>query len=286
MAYRTLYFDIEKAKTTSSEGDKIDFLVSGENSAFGSNRPYYFDFEFNSSYLYANYSGGVTMKWSLALKINGTRYEIYSDSSTMSKSDSDFSGSGYLPDNVINLLKSYPIDEVSVFQDGSRVIKGTSSAYGSMTIDYEEIEPSLTAPTVTSLTQNGDKINISWTHSTYTDGSYTRKYMILYKTDTMINNGDTYATLVEDLTSNTYTGTIPSDWYGQGVSLWVIAYADDVPYTKWSSTASIIIQRLGSVCYYHNGQWKKCIPYYHNGTKWVKCEVYYHNGTKWNLSNH
>lgn len=184
MAYRTLYFNIEKATTTSSEGDKIDFLVSGENSAFGSNRPYYFDFEFNSSYLYANYASSVTMKWSLALKINGTRYEIYSDSSTMSKSDSDFAGSGYLPDNVINLLKSYPIDEVSVYQDGSRVIKGTSSAYGSMTINYEEIQPTLGTPGAPTITQNNNgTYTASWSAVSASNGSGSVQYRLWSVTD-------------------------------------------------------------------------------------------------------
>lgn len=180
MASRTLSLRIQESGTTGGEGDKLDFdISSGTNSAFGSHNPTTYSISFNTSYLYADYASNVTMKWSIALKINGSRYEIYAGSKSMSKSNSNFDSSGSLPSNVISLLKSYPIDEVSIYQDGSRVIKGTSSATGTLTINYTEVYPSLGTPAAPTITQNPNgTYTASWNAVSYSNGSGSPQYRL------------------------------------------------------------------------------------------------------------
>lgn len=282
MATRTIPLTVEEdGYLTEGKGEWVAFFPDYNNEAFGAHRPYYYSVTFNSSKLYANYSGNVTMEWELRFRIGETWYDVYEGSRTMSKSSSNFDTSGYLPDDVIAALKTGTLNEIGVYQDGDREIKGTWDAYGTLTIEYEEIYPSLTKPTITALTQNDNKITITWSHSTYTDGTATRKYNILYKTDAMINNSEPYATFTTNLTSNTYTGTIPSDWYGQGVSFWVIAWADDVPNSQWSATGDTTIQEYGYIWYCYNGTWKQCIPYYGTGGQWKECIPYYGTGGVW-----
>lgn len=180
MASRTLGLSIQESGTTGGEGEKLDFdITSGTNTAFGSHEPYSYSISFNTSYLYANYSGNITMKWSIHLKINGSRYEIYSGSKTMSKSNSNFDSSGSLPSNVISLLKSYPISEVSIYQDGSREIKGTSSATGTLTINYTEVNPSLGTPAAPTITQNNDgTYTAEWAAVSASNGSGSVQYRL------------------------------------------------------------------------------------------------------------
>lgn len=179
MATRYLSLSIDKAGTTGGEGDKLDFNVSGTNTAFGSHNPTYYSVSFNSSYLYADYASNITMKWKFRMKINGTWYDIYEGSRTMKKSSSDFSSSGSLPSNVASLLKSYPIDEVCIYQNGSRVIKGTSSATGSLSIDYTEVYPYLGEPPAPTITQNNNgTYTASWGTATAYDGSGSVQYRL------------------------------------------------------------------------------------------------------------
>lgn len=97
----------------------------------------------------------------------------------MKKSSSDFSSSGTLPSNVASLLKSYPIDEVCVYQNGSRVIKGTSSATGTLTITYTEVYPSLGTPAAPTITQNNDgTYTASWSAVSYSNGSGSPQYRL------------------------------------------------------------------------------------------------------------
>lgn len=285
MAYRTIPLTGE-IYTTDGIGHWIDYEVDYNGEAFGTNNPYSYSITFDTTYMYANHSGSVTMGWELQFKIGGKWYSVDDFTRTMSKSSSNFDSNGSLPSDVIAALKSGSITNVGVYQTrDSRIIKSVSGAWGTLTINYDEVEPALTQPTITALTQNNDKITITWNHSTYTDGSATRKYLILYKTAAMSANGDDYATLVDNITANTYTGTIPNNWFGQEVSIWVIAYADDVPYSKWSPTASITIQTLGCIRYCYNGQWKECIPYYGTGGQWKECIPYYGYGGVWKEVN-
>ena len=179
MATRTLSLSIDEAGTTGGEGDKLDFNVSGTNTAFGNHNPTSYSVSFNTSYLYADYASNITMKWKFRMKINGTWYDIYEGSRTMKKSSSDFSSSGTLPSNVASLLKSYPIDEVCVYQNGSRVIKGTSSATGTLTITYTEVYPSLGTPAAPTITQNYDgTYTASWGAVSYSNGSGSPQYRL------------------------------------------------------------------------------------------------------------
>lgn len=137
------------------------------------------------------------MKWKLKFKIGGTWYTIYTGSATMKKTSSNFNSSGSLSSSVITALKSSSISEVGVFQDGTRVIKGTSSATGTLTITYTEVTPSVTAPGTPTITQNNDgTFKASWSASTGSNGSGSVTYQLWNVTDGMAASSSSTATSV------------------------------------------------------------------------------------------
>lgn len=272
MATRTLKLAIQESGTTSGEGDKLDFdISSGTNTAFGNHQPTSYSITFNTSYLYANYSGKVTMKWSIALKINGTRYEIYSGSKSMSKTSSNFDSSGSLPSNVITLLKSYPIDEVTIYQDGSRQIKGTSSATGTLTINYTEVNPSLGTPAAPTITQNNNgTYTATWSAVTGSNGSGSVQYRLwsvsdglalssystsrsvtldigAYGTALQYRVQATYSGLTKNGTTTTKTFTKPSLSTPSGVKL--SAATGETTTLSWTASKVTATAVSGSITY-------------------------------------
>lgn len=186
MATRTIPLSSE-SYTTGGAGEWVAFSPDYNNEAFGSNRtPTYYSINFDHNYLYANYASNVTMKWKLKFKIGGTWYTIYTGSRTMKKTNSDFSSSGSLSSDVITALKNNSISEVGVYQDGSRVIKGTSSGSGTLTIDYDEIQPSLGTPAAPTITQNNNgTYTAKWSAVSASNGSGNVQYRLWSVTDGM-----------------------------------------------------------------------------------------------------
>lgn len=184
MATRTIPLSSE-SYTTGGVGEWVAFSPDYNNEAFGSNRtPTYYSINFDHNYLYANYASNVTMKWKLKFKIGGTWYTIYTGSKTMKKTNSDFSSSGSLSSDVITALKNNSISEVGVYQDGSRVIKGTSSGSGTLTIDYDEIQPSLGTPAAPTIKQNNNgTYTASWGAVSASNGSGSVQYRLWSVTD-------------------------------------------------------------------------------------------------------
>lgn len=228
MAYRTLYFSIEDGEedSTASSGDKIDFTVSsGTNSAFGNHIPTYFEADFNSSSssgMYANYSGSVKIEWEFRFKINGTWYYVDNFSRTMSKSNSNWYMSGSISSSIANLLKSYPIEKVAIYQSGDRGIKATSSATGSMTIEYTEVYPYLNAPGSPTIKDNGNgTFNASWSAASYGNGSGSPTYELWSR-----NSGS----CVASAGSSTSVSNLPIPSYGSQIEYYVVAYYSGLTY--------------------------------------------------------
>ena len=64
MATRTIPLTVESGGyTTGGSGEWVAFFPDSNNSSFGNNNPTSYSITFNSSYLYANYSSNITMKW-------------------------------------------------------------------------------------------------------------------------------------------------------------------------------------------------------------------------------
>lgn len=185
MATRTIPLTVEDGGyTTAGSGEWVAFFPDSNNSSFGNNNPTSYSITFNSSYLYANYSSNVTMQWKLKFKIGGTWYTIYTGSKTMKKTSSDFSSSGSLSSEVITALKNNSISEVGVYQNGNRVIKGTSSAYGTLTITYTEVIPTLGTPAAPTITQNDNgTYTASWNTVSASNGSGSVQYRLWSVTD-------------------------------------------------------------------------------------------------------
>lgn len=198
MATRTIPLTVESGGyTTNGEGEWVAFFPDSNNGSFGNNNPTSYSITFNSSYLYANYSSNVTMKWQLKFKIGGKWYTIYTGSATMNKANSDFDSSGTLSSSVISALKSGSISEVGVYQDGTRKIKGSSSAYGTLTITYTEVTPSVTKPGTPTITQNNDgTFKASWSASTGSNGSGSVTYQLWNVTDGIAASSSLTATSV------------------------------------------------------------------------------------------
>ncbi len=202
MATRTIPLTVESGGyTTAGEGEWVAFFPDSNNGSFGNNNPTSYSITFNSSYLYANYVSSVTMKWVLKLKIGGTWYSIYTGSQSMSKTNSDFDSSGTLSSSVISALKSGSISEVGVYQDGTRVIKGTSSATGTLTITYTEVTPSVTKPGTPKFTQNNDgTFKASWSKATGSNGSGSVTYQLWSVTDgEAVSSSSTSTTVTLDI---------------------------------------------------------------------------------------
>lgn len=185
MATRTIPLTVESGGyTTEGEGEWVAFFPDSNNEAFGNHIPTSYSISFNSSYLYANYASSVTMKWDLDFKIGGTWYTVYSGSKSMSKSSSNFDSSGTLSSSVVSALKSGSISEIAVTQTGTRVIKGTSSAYGTLSITYTEVNPTLGTPTAPTITQNNDgTYTASWNAVSASNGSGSVQYRLWSVTD-------------------------------------------------------------------------------------------------------
>ena len=215
MATRTIPLTVESGGyTTAGEGEWVAFFPDSNNGSFGNNNPTSYSITFNSSYLYANYASSVTMRWKLKFKIGGTWYTIYTGSQAMSKTNSDFDSSGTLSSSVISALKSGSISEVGVYQNGTRVIKGTSSATGTLTITYTEVTPSVTKPGTPTFTQNNDgTFKASWGTATGSNGSGSVTYQLWSVTD-----GEAVSS---SSTSTTVTLDIPT--YGTAIQYKVIA---------------------------------------------------------------
>lgn len=238
MAYRDLYFTIESADIV-GEGDKLDYKVtSGTNAAFGNHVPNSWEAEFDSSSLYANYSSSVTTKWEFRLKINGSWYSIYSGSRTMKKSDSDFGMSGTFSSTVSNLLKSYPIDEVTIYNSGTRDIKGTSGATGWMTIYYTEVYPSLGAPGAPSITNNGNgTFKASWSASSYSNGSGSPTYELWNRTD---------GSKIASAGSATSLSSVSIPSYGSQIEYYVVASYSGLTYAGSSTKVTFAAPTLST----------------------------------------
>lgn len=185
MATRTIPLTVESGGYTTGGSDEwVAFFPDSNNSSFGNNNPTSYSITFNSSYLYANYSGNVTMKWQLKFKIGGKWYTIYTGSATMKKTNSNFNSSGSLSSEVITALKNNSISEVGVYQNGSRVIKGTSSAYGTLNITYTEVIPTLGTPVAPTITQNDNgTYTASWKAVSASNGSGSVQYRLWSVTD-------------------------------------------------------------------------------------------------------
>lgn len=185
MATRTIPLTVEDGGyTTNGEGAWVAFFPDSNNSSFGNDNPTSYSITFNSSYLYANYSSNVTMKWQLKFKIGGKWYTIYTGSKTMKKTSSDFSSSGSLSSEVITALKNNSISEVGVYQNGSRAIRGTSSAYGTLNITYTEVIPTLGTPAAPTITQNNNgTYTASWNAVSASNGSGSVQYRLWSVTD-------------------------------------------------------------------------------------------------------
>lgn len=185
MATRTIPLTVESGGyTTGGSGEWVAFFPDSNNSSFGNNNPTSYSITFNSSYLYANYSSNITMKWQLKFKIGGNWYTIYTGSKTMKKTNSDFSSSGSLSSEVITALKNNSISEVGVYQNGSRVIRGTSSAYGTLNITYTEVIPTLGTPSAPTITQNNNgTYTASWNAVSASNGSGSVQYRLWSVTD-------------------------------------------------------------------------------------------------------
>lgn len=185
MATRTIPLTVESGGYTTGGSDEwVAFFPDSNNSSFGNNNPTSYSITFNSSYLYANYSGNVTMKWQLKFKIGGKWYTIYTGSATMKKTNSNFNSSGSLSSEVITALKKNSISEVGVYQNGSRVIKGTSSAYGTLNITYTEVIPTLGTPVAPTITQNDNgTYTASWKAVSASNGSGSVQYRLWSVTD-------------------------------------------------------------------------------------------------------
>lgn len=185
MATRTIPLTVESGGyTTGGSGEWVAFFPDSNNSSFGNNNPTSYSITFNSSYLYANYSSNITMKWQLKFKIGGNWYTIYTGSKTMKKTNSDFSSSGSLSSEVITALKNNSISEVGVYQNGSRVIRGTSSAYGTLNITYTEVIPTLGTPAAPTITQNNNgTYTASWNAVSASNGSGSVQYRLWSVTD-------------------------------------------------------------------------------------------------------
>lgn len=143
-----------------------------------------------------------------------------------------------------------------------------------LTITYQETE--LGYPTIKSVTQNDTSIKVSWDHVTYT-GSATRKYNLLASAEGLWEGG--YGTLGTGYMGTEATVTIDNNWRGKTLNLWLIAYADDYPTSKWSNSYSITI--IGIIRYCYNGQWKECIPHYVQNGQWKQCIPYYGYNEAW-----
>ena len=232
MATRTIPLSSE-SYTTDGEGEWVAFYPDYNNEAFGSNRtPTSYSISFDHTYLYANYSGNVTMKWDLDFKIGGSWYTVYSGSKSMSKSNSNFNSSGSLSSTVANAFKNGSITEVAVTQTGSRVIKGSSSGSGTLTITYDEVQPTITTPSISSITQNNDgTFTIKWNACTGSNGSGSVYYGVY---------DDTAGGYLRDIydnpiTATSYTGSIPA--YGTTREYSIIARYSGV-LSSWSSIKS------------------------------------------------
>lgn len=150
---------------------------------------------------------------------------------------------------------------------------------GTVTIYVDYTEPSLTAPTNITVSQTSTHIKVGWSHATYTDGSATRKYYVI------ANNYDLwegYKTLGTGYTGKSASIAIDDSWRGYPLNIWVVAYADDVPYEKWSSPAVSITPTVFGYIWYCNGNtWVQCVPYYGTGGTWKECIPYYGSGGVW-----
>ena len=285
MATRTLGLSISEAYTTTGEGDKINFSISsGTNTAFGSNTPTSYSVTFNSSYLYADYADSITMQWKLRFKINGSWYDIYTGSQTMSKSDSDFSSSGTLPSTVVSLLQSYPIDKVCIYQNGTRVIKGTSSATGTLTLTYTEATYTRCgAPQTVTVNDSSSMVTITkpeitlkWNGATSGTNNPISGYWIGYDIST---NGSTWDTGYEydGISSTSTSGSVTMNFLSKGTyyRFKVLTIGSVDGYDSESATMSPVVYISSSLPVIFNGiQLTKII---YNGTE-ISSLVY--NGTK------
>lgn len=199
--------------TTKEAGAWVAFTPRSNNGAFGSNcTPTYYSISFDHNYLYANYKDNVTMKWDLDFKIGGSWYTVYSGSKTMKKTSSNFNSSGSLSSTVANAFKNGSITEIGVTQTGSRQIYGSSSGSATLTIDYNEVYPSLGNPGTPSITQNNNgTYRITWSAPSYSNGSGSPTYTVKYGSTTVVSNN----------TSRDHTLTIPS--YGSSLTFTVTA---------------------------------------------------------------
>ena len=171
--------------------------------------------------------------------------------------------------------------EIHCYNNNSSTAKtyGTRTT-GSVTIyvDYTGVE--LGYPTINSATQTNTHINVSWSHASYT-GSATRTYYILGSGDLW----EGYETLGTGYTGTSASIAINDSWRGHTITLWLIAWANDVPYEKWSGGYDITPTVLGCIRYCYNGQWKECIPYYGTGGQWKECIPYYGYNGGWKEVN-
>ena len=272
MATRTIPLTVESGGyTTDGEGEWVAFFPDSNNGSFGNHNPTSYSITFNTSYLYANYSSNVTMKWELKFKIGGTWYSIYTGSKSMKKTSSNFDSSGSLSSSVISALKSGSISEVGVFQDGSRVIKGTSSAYGTLTITYTEVNPSLGTPAAPTITQNNNgTYTATWSAVTGSNGSGSVQYRLwsvsdglalssystsrsvtldigAYGTALQYRVQATYSGLTKNGTTTTKTFTKPSLSTPSGVKL--SAATGETTTLSWSASSITATAVSGSITY-------------------------------------
>ena len=197
MATRTIPLSSE-SYTTGGEGEWVAFTPTSNNGAFGSNcTPTSYSISFNHTYLYANYSGNVTMEWDLDFKIGGSWYTVYSGTKTMSKSNSNFNSSGSLSSTVANAFKNGSITEVAVTQTGNRQIKGSSSGSATLTINYDEVQPTLGTPAAPIITQNNNgTYTASWNAVSASNGSGSVQYRLWSVSDGLALSSYSTATSV------------------------------------------------------------------------------------------
>lgn len=167
--------------------------------------------------------------------------------------------------------------------DGIRLKFGTYSkvkAWG----DYDYIceftatkEVNLGEPSITSLTQTDTHININWSHASY-DGSATRQYYVIASNYDL---WESYKTLGTGYTGKSASIAIDDSWRGYPLNIYVVAYASDVPYEKWSGGMTITPTVFGYIWYCNGSTWVQCVPYYGTGGTWKECIPYYGSGGVW-----
>lgn len=234
MASKTMYFSRSSSGYNAEDGDYIDYTPDASIS-FGSG--------YKATYFYFEVDGGLTSATTsarthganLQVKSNGTWYEIWDGDLYLPKKSTTgyaISFEGSIPSSYQSTIGTYGITDLRLQQQESSAgnnfaLRGTSGE-GTLEVEYTVPSPTVTTPSISSITQNNDgTYTIKWGACTGSNGSGSVTYGVYDDT------AGRY--LSQSVSGTSYTGTIPA--YGTTRQYSVIAYYSGTS-SGWSSIVS------------------------------------------------